>query len=332
MKKVISDSGGRSSKFLAKFMLDKFGKDNVNFVYMDTGEEHEDTYKFIKQCDDYFNLNLVCLRGDFSLPLGKGVEYNVVSIYDIKPDSRPFKEMLVKYGVPYIGGMFCTDRMKLKPYKKYCDHTYGKGNYETWLGIRFDEPKRLVGDNKKKELSAYKQLLSDGLSGEEISLLYVEARKDIDELKRWKISELSRALLVKRIDYLDNENLHYLAEICDYEKQDILNYWSKMPFDLMCEEWSGNCKFCPKKSALKLAASKIDSPESYVNFVNLLNDESVRVDNNTGDVNHMYRGKQSLESLIATFDGVTDEEIKARIRGSKMIDTGSCSESCEVFK
>lgn len=331
MKYVASDSGGRSSKFLAKTMLDKFGKNSVDFVYMDTGEEHDATYEFIRQCDNYFNLDLVCLRGDFSLPLGKGVGYNVVSIDDIKPDSEPFKEMMAKYGVPYIGGMFCTDRMKLKPYKKYCDHTYGKNNYETWLGVRFDEPKRLVGDNKKKELSTYKQLLLDGLSGEEISLLYVEARKSIDELEQWEISDLSKALLIKRIAHLDKENLHYLAEICDYEKQDILNYWSKMPFDLMCEEWSGNCKFCPKKSNLKLAASKIDSPKSYVNFVNLLNSDSVRVDENTGDVNHMYRGKQSLESLIATFDGVTGEEIKARIRGGKMVDTNSCSESCEVF-
>lgn len=331
MKKVVSDSGGRSSKFLAKIMLEKFGKDAVDFVYMDTGEEHEATYDFIKQCNKHFNLNLTCLRGDFSLPMGKGVGYNIVSIDDIKPDSKPFKEMMAKYGVPYIGGMFCTDRMKLKPYKKYCDKTYGKNNYETWLGIRFDEPKRLVGDNKKKELSAYKQLVMDGLNDGEISCLYNDSRRDITTLDQWKISDTSKGLMRIRVAHLDKENLHYLAEICDYEKQDILNYWSGMPFDLMCDEWSGNCRFCPKKSNLKLVASKIDSPKPYVNFVNLLNSDSVRVDKNTGDVNHMYRGKQSLESLIATFDGSTGEEIKARIRGSKMIDTSSCSESCEVF-
>lgn len=331
MKRVVSDSGGRSSKFLAKIMLDKFGKDNVDFIFMDTGEEHEETYKFIRSCNKAFKLDLTCLRGDFSLPLGSGVGYSVVSIDDIKPDSKPFKEMMAKYGVPYIGGMFCTDRMKLKPYKKYCDKTYGKNNYETWLGVRFDEPKRLVGDNKKKELSAYKQLLLDGLSGEEISLLYVEARKDITELDQWKISELSKVLLVKRIGYLDKENLHYLAEICDHEKQDILNYWSKMPFDLMCDEWSGNCKFCPKKSDLKLVASSIDSPRGYTNFIRLLKDDSVRVDDKTGHYSKMYRGEQSLEKLIAVFDGSSGEEIKARIQGGKMIDTSSCSESCEVF-
>ncbi len=331
MKKVVSDSGGRSSKFLSALMLKMYGKESVDYVFMDTGEEHEATYEFIRQCDNYFNLDLICLRGDFSLPLGKGVGYNVIPINEIKPDSKPFKEMMGKYGVPYIGGMFCTDRMKLKPYKKYCDDKYGKNNYETWLGVRFDEPKRLVGDNKKKNLSAYKQLLVDGLSSEEISLLYVEARKDIKQLDQWEISDLSKSLLIKRINYLNKENLHYLAEICEHEKQDILNYWSKMPFDLQCDEWSGNCKFCPKKSDLKLAASKIDSPNSYDNFNNLIKGDSVRVDEKTGHYSKMYRGEQSLESLIAKFDGSTGEEIKARIRGSKMIDTNSCSESCEVF-
>ena len=58
--------------------------------------------------------------------------------------------MIQKYGVPYTGGMFCTDRMKLVPFTKYCNEKYGKGNCETWLGIRADEPKRL---SKKKALN-----------------------------------------------------------------------------------------------------------------------------------------------------------------------------------
>ena len=94
----------------------------------------------------------------------------------------------------------------------------------------------------------------------------------------------------------------------------------------------GNCEFCPKKSNLKIAASQRDSPKSYFKFVEMLHGDSVRVDDNTGNRNHMYRGKQSLESLIAKFDSSTGKEIKARIRGSKMIDTNSCSESCEVFQ
>jgi 3'-phosphoadenosine 5'-phosphosulfate sulfotransferase (PAPS reductase)/FAD synthetase len=48
MKKVVSFSGGRTSAYLCKIMIDKFGKDNVDFIYMDTGAEHPKTYEFIK--------------------------------------------------------------------------------------------------------------------------------------------------------------------------------------------------------------------------------------------------------------------------------------------
>ena len=70
--------------------------------------------------------------------------------------------------------MFCTDRMKLVPFTKYCSEKYGRGNYETWLGIRADEPKRLT----------------------------------------------------------PKKGIRYLAEISDFEKEDVLGFWSEMPFDL----------------------------------------------------------------------------------------------------
>lgn len=274
MKKIVSFSGGRTSAKLVLMAISIYGPDNVDVVFMDTGAEHPKTYEFIKKLIDVFDVDLVCLRGDFNQPLGKGVGYNVVPIGDCKFDLKPFSEMMRKYGAPYIGGMFCTDRMKLTPFKKYCDDKYGKGNYETILGIRADEPNRL----KQKK------------------------------------------------------NISYLADICDDEKQDVLNWWEEQEFDLEIPEWLGNCVFCPKKSNLKLAASQRDEPWLYAEWLDMLYSDSVRVDDNTGHWSKMYRGKQSLEQLIATFDGSTGREIKARIRGGHHVDTNSCSESCEVFQ
>lgn len=273
MKKVVSFSGGRTSAYLCYLMIEMFGVENVDIVYMDTGFEHPETYKFIKACNENIKFGITCLRGDFSNPLGAGVGYNVVHIDSILCDGKPFAEMMAKYGTPYTGGMFCTDRMKLKPFKKYCDDKYGKGGYETWLGIRADEPKRLS----------------------------------------------------------EKRGIRYLAEISDFEKQDVLDFWKEMPFDLGIDEYLGNCVFCPKKSNLKLAAAQRDEPELYLKWIDMLYSDSVRVDGNTGHWSKMYRGNQSLEQLIATFDGSTGEEIKARMRGTKSTDTGSCSESCEVF-
>jgi hypothetical protein len=250
MKKVVSFSGGRTSAYLCKLIIDKFGRDNVDFIFMDTGAEHCKTYEFIKNVNDELNLNLTCLRTDFSSPLGAGNGYTVVSIDSIQHDLKPFSEMIEKYGVPYIGGMFCTDRMKLVPFKKYCQEKYGKGNFETWLGIRADETNRL---KQKKEI-------------------------------------------------------RYLAEISDFDKKDVLDFWSNMPFDLEIPEQLGNCVFCPKKSNLKLAAAQRDDPALYHDFLNMIYKDSVRHDSKTGHWSKMYRGKKSLEQIVALFDGSTGDE------------------------
>ena len=45
---------------------------------MDTGAEHPATYDFIRQCNDYFGLNLVCLRTVIDDKWREGVSYRVV--------------------------------------------------------------------------------------------------------------------------------------------------------------------------------------------------------------------------------------------------------------
>lgn len=272
--KVVSFSGGRTSAYLVHLMEQKRkdGED-VHYVFMDTGAEHPKTYEFVRNIINVWSVPVTCLRLKINPELGNGNSFTVVSADEIVCDLKPWKDMLSKYGVPYTGGMFCTDRMKLGPFKKYCDEKFGRGNYETWLGIRADEQRRL----KRK----------DGIS--------------------------------------------YLADISDFEKQDVLNWWSEQDFDLNIDEWLGNCVFCPKKSDLKLAAAAIDEPELMQQFIGVISSDNVRLDENTGSINDMYRRHRRLESVIAMFDGVTGEEIKSRIRGRKMTDTGSCSESCEAF-
>lgn len=268
--KVISFSGGRTSAYLVNIMRDD---PDARFVFMDTGAEHHATYEFVRNVVKHFGIELTCLRVDVNPELGKGNGYKVVSIDDIRQDLKPWAAMIEKYGVPYVGGAFCTDRMKLGPFTKYCNDAFGKGNFETWLGIRADEPNRLS----------------------------------------------------------PKPGIRFLAEISDFEKRDILNWWKTQDFDLGIDEWSGNCVFCMKKSDLKLAAAQRDNPAAYLEFVDMLHGESVRVGDKAGSASQMYRKKRSLEQLIATFDGLTGDEIKERIRGAKMMDTGSCSESCEVF-
>ena len=324
MKKVVSFSGGRTSAYLCKVMIDTFGRENVDFIYMDTGAEHPKTYEFIRKVNNEFNLNLTCLRTDFSSPLGAGNGFKVVDVNSIDTDLKSFSEMTYKYGVPYIGGMFCTDRMKLVPFTKYCQETYGRGNFETWLGIRADEPARVFGSKLYRSLKE-----TIGLDDEDLIKMY--STNHLDREAFFVMEECSEVKLFNEVCRRKTSGIRYMSEISEFEKEDVLNFWSEMPFDLDIPEWLGNCLFCPKKSDLKLAAAQRDEPELYHDFLNMIYSDSVRHDNKTGHWSQMYRGKKSLEQVVAMFDGSTGDEIKSRIRGTKVTNTGSCSESCEVF-
>lgn len=153
---VVSFSGGRTSAYLVHCIekMRKAGEiDNVHYVYMDTGAEHPKTYEFIKNCVDHFGIDLICLRPVTNMEKGKGNGYKVVGIDECTNDLQPWIDMSKKYGLPYVHGAFCTDRMKTTPFIKWANDTFGKDNYTSWLGIRIDEKQRLKAKPNTKYLA-----------------------------------------------------------------------------------------------------------------------------------------------------------------------------------
>lgn len=264
-KNVVSFSGGRTSAYMVHLML-KIDPD-AHYIFMDTGAEHPATYEFVRNVVRNWGINLTCLRVVPNPEMRKASTYEVLTVDQIGPDLEPWKRMLRKYGHPYVGGAFCTDRMKTVPFRKYCEEHFGKGNYVTWLGIRTDEPKRL------------------------------------------------------RPRY----GFAYLANISDFEKQDILDWWEEQDFDLGIQEHLGNCVFCIKKSLQKVALAAKDEPGLALEFVQMLEQNDIK------DDKIMYRNNNSLSQVIALFGDTERDELASRMRSMRQYDTGSCSESCEAF-
>lgn len=265
MKNVVSLSGGRTSAYLAHIMKDR--DPETEFIFMDTGAEHPKTYEFIRNIIKHWKIKLTCLRVIPNPEMNKPSTYEILSASQIGPDLEPWKRMLRKYGHPYVGGAFCTDRMKTVPFIKYCDERFGRGNYTTWLGMRIDEPKRIT----------------------------------------------------------PKPGIRYLAEISDFEKQDVIDWWRDQPFDLEIQEHLGNCVFCIKKSIQKVALAAKDEPELAANFIHTLQTFDVKPDK------VMYRSNNSLEQVIALFSDTGRDELASRMTSMRQYDTGSCSESCEAF-
>lgn len=276
---VVSFSGGRTSAYLVWLMEQKRKKEglNVKYIYCDTGMEHGLTLRFIREVVKFWDIDLTVLQVKINPELGKANGYTVWTPADIQtrmPAVKPFKDMLKKYGTPYTGGAFCTDRLKLVPFKKYCDDHFGKGNYVTWLGIREDEPRRLK----------------------------------------------------------DKEGVNYLASISDFCKEDVLDWWKEQPFDLLIEEHLGNCTFCIKKSTPKLGLAIKDEPGLQKLWSYLIGTKETRkVETRTTDSEVMYRGHLSLDGIAELYMNESREDIYGKVKFSKSMESGSCSESCEAL-
>ena len=294
MKQVISFSGGRTSAYLVYLMEQKRVNDDwdVEYVFMDTSAEHPKTYDFIRKCVEHFGIELTCLQADFNQPIGEGHTYKIVSIYDLKHDP--------------VNGVYG------QMMRKYGVPTIAS----SWCTSRMKEETHDKYCNDKYGKGNY------------ITWLGMRA----DEPRRVKLP--------------NNRGIRYLAELSDFEKIDVLRWWKDMPFDLEIGEHLGNCVFCFKKSIGKVALAAIDEPQLLREWQKSIENASDRlnqpIQKETGGLFNetytqhiekgvMYRGKNTVETIIAKFSLFDRDEIHETLKSMKRYESDSCSESCEAF-
>lgn len=360
MINVVSLSTGKSSMELVMALRKKLG--DVRCVFMDTGDEDELSYDFLKKANKYFDLDCEVIRADFNQPLGVKHSYQVIDIIACKKDRYAMKGFMKKYGTPTFMSKQCTSRMKEEIHDMYCDNQFGreefKGdehaerllkkhgtktqlsdykkllrhgvpNYKTWIGIRFDEPKRLGG------MEIYSSMIKLGFSKEDISNIYVEMKRspnsfDFDSWFKWEPEHLEvYGKLCARVAIHLLNRLHYMAEVTNIEKQDVIQKWAvDAPVALTIDEHRGNCTFCPKKSKGKIALAARDLPEEAEEWREMI--KEARQGNRKIDKTVMYAGNNTFDSIIAMFSSYSRDEIEKTLRMSKAMES-SCSESCEAF-
>ena len=359
---IVSFSGGRTSAYLVHLMEEKrklFDLD-VRYVFMDTGCEAEETYDFIRNVVNHYEIDLVCLRVVINPQLGQANSYKIIPIDEIKHDLVPMHDLMKKYGTPYVRGAFCTQFMKgvaansgttSGPFYQWAEDNFGKGNYIAVLGIRADEPKRLLGDTNysallkkgytcdeaidlKNELVALAK--ASGLDAVESYLSKLFSNESQQDLfnTAFEVAKTDKSAvksLLKRIQFLASDTVIYMADLDDSERDDVLRFWRGMPFDLQIFEWLGNCVFCIKKGPNKIALAARDKPELAQKWIDLLHQSDIADKERKFGKLIMYRGDQSFEQIIETYSHLSRDELAESVRSSKQLDANSCSESCEAL-
>jgi 3'-phosphoadenosine 5'-phosphosulfate sulfotransferase (PAPS reductase)/FAD synthetase len=65
MEKVVCWwSGGITSAVACNIAIDTYGKENCVVIMLDTGNEHADTYRFLKDCEKWYGLKIEVLKSD----------------------------------------------------------------------------------------------------------------------------------------------------------------------------------------------------------------------------------------------------------------------------
>lgn len=159
MKTLVCFSGGRTSAYMS-YLIKGFADDDVLFVFANTGQERNETLDFVNECDKKWGLGVVWVEAVVNEGRAacshRVVNYETASrITDKEQRLNPFYKMCEKYGIPNKAYPHCTRELKENPIHSYLASIgWIKGEYQTAIGIRADEPKR-IKSNKTAQNKIY---------------------------------------------------------------------------------------------------------------------------------------------------------------------------------
>lgn len=154
--RVVSVSGGKDSTACAILALDQYPRDEVRLVFADTGNEHEQTYRYVL---DYMpaalGIAVDVVRPSFAEQIARKAEFVRtkwpehgvsedkirLALAVLKPTGIPYLDLCIWKGrFPSRKAQFCTEQLKTLPLAEYQNDLLDAGYLvESWQGVRADE-------------------------------------------------------------------------------------------------------------------------------------------------------------------------------------------------
>lgn len=141
---LISFSGGKTSAFMTKFIIEHFGiNEHTHIVFANTGKENEETLVFVNECSKRWNIPIIWLESDLNMGLkGRGNNHRIVDFQTASRNGEPFEKVIRKYGIPNRMTRFCSGILKMEIMESYMKKL-GYKKWNTAIGMRADEPDRI---------------------------------------------------------------------------------------------------------------------------------------------------------------------------------------------
>lgn len=184
-KTCISFSGGRTSAFMLYKVLEAHQMSlpsDAKVVFCNTGKEEEATLKFVNDCSEKWNVPIIWL--EFAIENNE----KITKIVDFKTASRngePFDAVINFYqpSLPNGRSRYCSSQMKTRTMHRYLK-SIGWEEWESFIGIRADEPKRVVKfranpNPEGKHETVHLPLAQDGISSKDVSNFWKQQDFDL---------------------------------------------------------------------------------------------------------------------------------------------------------
>lgn len=144
---LISFSGGRTSGYMLKHILDAHGgtlPDDVHVTFANTGKEREETLRFVHECGMRWGVRVRWLEWKSrrkSVPVAE--RFEEVGYNSAARNGEPFAALIAdKKSTPNSVARWCTEELKVKTLQAFMEaNGYGK-DYANVVGLRADEPHR----------------------------------------------------------------------------------------------------------------------------------------------------------------------------------------------
>lgn len=139
---LVSFSGGETSAFMS-YLMKRYSKNTLVFVFANTGQENEETLEFVNRCDKHFGLGVKWVEAVVQ-PDGIGTKHRLVDFETASRNGEPFEAVMAKYGISNKAYPHCTRELKQAPIHSYMRTI--ASDYQTAIGIRADEYRRITNN------------------------------------------------------------------------------------------------------------------------------------------------------------------------------------------
>lgn len=181
----ISFSGGRTSAFMLYKVLEAHQMSlpsDAKVIFANTGKEEESTLKFVDECSRRWNvpitwLEYIAIDGEHSF---KQVDYQTAS-----RNGEPFEQIIKHFNnaLPNGRARYCSANLKTRTFQRYLK-SIGWDEWESFIGIRADEPKRVVKfrtnpNPEGKHETVFLPLAQDNISSKDVSNFWKSQEFDL---------------------------------------------------------------------------------------------------------------------------------------------------------